>query len=367
MTRLGLAGILLGVLCPTLALGQTMSHSGPKGFTQYHVTKQRVTTVHAPVMNTPPVTQPAPIITAGFVSGGHHHHHHHHGWGYQGGYRQFYYGPVYFVPSPWQQTAQPMPFPMPVQVVPDLGQQTDFSMKKEPKPSSPGAQKRSIELQIKADQKLREQKWSEARAIYSESVSAAPDRAAAHVSLAISYMSISQFDLAVRELKRAIRIEPEIVLSGKKLEQVFGPNSKIVRNSIISKVAHWVRADKDSSDRLFLLGAILFFDGDARAREHLDASMKFNSSGSTLHITAFLNSINNQDQSPPQPAPDGKPNPAGVPLDPLPAADGVPPLKDLPSTPTHVMPKFSDVRFPKSFVPIAESPVPQPEGLSGGR
>ena len=363
MTRLGLAGILLGLLCPPLALGQTMSHSGPRGFTEYHVTKHRVTTVHPPVMNTPPVTQQAPIITAGFVSGGHHHHH---GWGYQSGYRQFYYVPVYFVPNPWQQTAQPVPFPMPINVVPDFGQ-TDFSMKKVAKPSSPAAQKRSIELQIKADQKLREQKWSEARAIYSEAVSAAPDRAAAHISLAISYMSISQFDLAVRELKRAIKIEPEIGLSGKKLEQVFGPNSKIVRNSIISKVAHWVRSDKDNSDRLFLLGAILFFDGDPRARQHLEASMQFNHSGSTLHITAFLNSINNTEPSPPPPAPDGKPNPDGVPLDLLPAVDGVPPLKDLPSTPTHVMPKMTDVRFPKFYVPIAESPVPQPDGPSGGR
>lgn len=361
MTRLVLAGILVGLLCPPWAVGQTITHAGPRGFSQYHVTKQRATTVHSPVIESPPpVYQAPPVITVGFTSGGHHHHHHH-GWGYYGGYRQFYVGPGYFVPNPWQQTAQPMPFPMPISVVPDFGQPNDMAVKKGTKPSSPGAQKRSMELQAKADQRLRDQKWSEARAIYSEAVSAAPDRAEAHLGLAISYMTISQFDLAVRELKRALKHNPEVQLSGKKLEQVFGPNSKVVRNSVISKVAHWVKADKKSSDRLFLLGAILLFDGDARAREHLDASMKFNTSGSTLHITAFLNSINNKDLPPPQPNPEGNPNPDGVPLDPPPAPDGIPLLKDLPTTPATVMPKLTDVRFPKTFVPIAESPVPRPD------
>lgn len=358
MTRLGLVGMIWSLVCPALTLGQTVVHSGPAGFTQFQVTKQRIN-LTPPARNPEPVYQAPPVVTTGFTSGGHYQHCHGWGGGY-GGYRQFYAGPVYIVPYPWQQTSQPVPYSMPFSIVPDVGPQADMLLKKEKKPSSPAARERSIELQVKADQKIRDQKWSEARAVYSEAVSAAPDRPDAHIGLAISYVTISQFDLAVRELKRALKLDPELALNGKRLEQVFGPNGKIVRNSVITKVSHWVQSDKKSSDRAFLLGAMLYFDGDARAREYLESARKLNTSGATLHIKAFLDANNSKPFPPPEPNPDGLPEPVGVPLNPPAAPNGIPLLNDLPSVPEMVLPKLTDVRFPKSFVPVAASPVPKP-------
>ena len=134
-------------------------------------------------------------------------------------------------------------------------------------PSTPAARLRSLEHQARGDQRLREQKWSEARAAYRSSVDAAPDRAEGHLRLGLSLVAIQRFEPAIREFKRALFIDPMIPQMGKVSAALFGPDSQIVRSSIISKVSDWVRDDVRDPNRLFLLGVILHFEGDARGRE----------------------------------------------------------------------------------------------------
>ena len=207
-------------------------------------------------------------------------------------------------------------------------------------PSKPAARLKSLELQAKGDQRLRQQKWAEARAAYADAVTAAPDRAEAHFRLGLCYVAIQQFDSAIAKFKLALRLDPTIPKTGKKLEELLGPASQIVRNSIISKLSDWVGEDIHSSDRLFLLGVVLHFNGDPRAREAFQVAMQMSHSADVGHIALFLNPQTDQ---------------------PIPNPDGIPQLKPQPFAPLNPQPDI-DFRFPKSPMPIPAGPVPIPGG-----
>lgn len=174
-------------------------------------------------------------------------------------------------------------------LVPDVPRDTPFDPTKVPvSPSSPAARLRSLQHQARGDQRLREQKWSEARGAYRAAVDAAPDRAEAHLRLGLSLVTIQSYDSAIRELKRAVFIDPAIPTSGNQSKILFGPDSGLVRSSIISKVTDWVREDYRNSDRLFVLGVLLHFEGDARSREFFEAARRMKRKGDNSHILAFL-------------------------------------------------------------------------------
>ncbi|WP_373653857.1 tetratricopeptide repeat protein [Schlesneria sp. DSM 10557] len=193
----------------------------------------------------------------------------------------------------------PQPMTEPSFLVPNEQRETPFEPTKVPVvPSSPAARLRSLQHQARGDQRLREQRWSEARAAYRAAVDAAPDRAEAHLRLGLSLITIQSFQPAIRELKRAVFIDPTIPASGNQSKILFGPESDVVRSSIISKVMDWVREDYRESDRLFVLGVLLHFEGDARSREFLEAADRMKRQGDKSHILAFLDHAANAPAAP---------------------------------------------------------------------
>jgi tetratricopeptide (TPR) repeat protein len=215
-------------------------------------------------------------------------------------------------------------------------------------PSSDAAQLKSIKLQFKGDQRLREQKWSDARAAYSSAVSAAPDRAESHLRLALCYVAISRYDAAIKQMKRALFLDPTLPKTGSKLIEIFGPDSKVVLNSIISKLSDWVNEDPIDSDRLFLLGVVLHFNDDPRANQFLDAAGRLRKGVDATHVALFM--------KPGAPAPaDANANQA--------APDPMPKLNPMPNIPKVVPPK-QDFRFPRPQKPVTPvpAPVPMPDG-----
>ena len=213
-------------------------------------------------------------------------------------------------------------------------------------PPSPAARLKSLELQARGDQKMREQKWSEARAAYANSITAVPGRAEAHFRLAVCFVAIQRFDLAIREFKRAVVLDPTSVKNAKTLKVLMGPESQIVRTSIVSKLGDWAREEIHNPDRQFLHGAILHLDGDPQAKEVLKTAVKLKAGGDTSYIALFLN-----------------PN-----VDPMngqfaPLAGGVPVLNDRPA-PLFLPQRIADLRFPKPLpqMPQPDGPVPMPDG-----
>ena len=249
-------------------------------------------------------------------------------------------------------------------LIPDVSRDTPFDPSKVPVvPSSPAARLRSLEHQARGDQRLRDQKWSEARAAYRAAVDAAPDRAEAHLRLGMSLVTIQSFEPAIRELKRAVFIDPTIPTSGNQSKILFGPESALVRSSIISKVTDWVREDYRDSDRLFVLGVLLHFEGDARGREFFEAARRMKRKGDSSHIMAFLGGAK---------GPEGEPafvDPVGVDAAKVKEPE-IPELNDKP-LPVQFAPavgngvmgnrEHKNRRLPKPVGPLPGAPVPMPD------
>src|SRR5262249_39407902 len=136
------------------------------------------------------------------------------------------------------------------------------------------------------------------------------------------FVTIAQYEQAIHQIKLALQLDPMVAKSSKTLVDLLGPNSKIVRNSILTKVSDWVSEDAHNSDRLFLLGVVLQSNGDSRAQKAFDLAIKTNTKGDVGHINQFVKSTANSLAKAPVPNPDGVPQSNQPPV--LDAGPGLP-------------------------------------------
>lgn len=155
------------------------------------------------------------------------------------------------------------------------------------KPSTAAGRLKSLKQQVHGDEKFRKGLWGQAYTYYRSAADAAGDRGEARFRLGFCYTTIRHYSSAVREFKRGVFLDPELASSGIASAMLFGPNSEIVRTSVLNKVAEWVREDSQDPDRWFLLGVMLHFEGDERARIALQTGRQL-SSGNQSHFDVFL-------------------------------------------------------------------------------
>lgn len=201
-------------------------------------------------------------------------------------------------------------------------------------PSSTDAKLRSLRAQMSGDEHLRRQAWQHAYVEYKKAVELADDRAEAHFRLGIALVTIQHYDTALLAFQRALHLDPQLPQSGLTLRSLYGEGSDLTINSIISRMTSHAEQDIRDPNRLFLLGLMLHFHGDPRAREILDVGYRLAGRGS--HFLAFLqpqpaNPVNNPAApgtlppaplNPVIPGPDNNPN--ELPEAPRPTLDGQP-------------------------------------------
>jgi tetratricopeptide (TPR) repeat protein len=210
------------------------------------------------------------------------------------------------------------------------------------------AKMRSLEHVSHGDRKMREKKWGEAREEYRTAVDIAPDQAEARLKLAVCSIVIQRFDTAIREMKRAISTDPNVIRNTKFVESVFGEGSQMIRMSVTAKLTDWVNMDIANTDRLFLLGSYLILQNDARSHEFLVASLKLKGGGEVGYLLTAIDAAKDV-ASKAAPAKDLKApqlNPNVVPLVPkklgidilFPKADGVATMKPVEVVPGGPVP-----------------------------
>ncbi len=172
------------------------------------------------------------------------------------------------------------------------------------------------------DEKLKNQQWVQAYINYRNAVMIADGLPEAHLRLGIASVALSRFPEAVQEFKRALFINPAIGSSGETLVGILGPESQPIRRAMTGSVAMWTKEDLRNQDRLFLLGAVLYFDDDRRAREILEAAYRLTGSGD--HLLALLTPA-----TPPTPIAPPSSKPTGNSFPPFPVPPEVPPLPEL--------------------------------------
>lgn len=212
-----------------------------------------------------------------------HHHHRTHA-------PVFYSTAPVWLASPVVMTPQPI---FPVVSVTPVGTPTPIDMaddpaKLPPKPSTPAGKLKSLEHQVRGDEKLRKRLWAQAYMSYRSAIDAAGDRGEARFRQGFTYTAMRHFSSAVREFQRGLFLDATLPESGIGLSMLFGPDSETLRTSIFHKVGEWVKEDPRDPDRWFLLGLMLHYEDDPRSRDALKTAQAL-SDGPQDHIVSLLN------------------------------------------------------------------------------
>ncbi|MBX3443164.1 MAG: hypothetical protein KF774_12230 [Planctomyces sp.] len=239
------------------------------------------------------------------------------------------------------------------------------------KPSTPEAQQRSLRFLAVGDQQLRAGRYSNAVTEYRRAIAAAEDLSAGYFRLGYAFIGLRRYSDAVAQFKYGLILDPSWPDHGESLTQVYGDDNHFERRGAINRVAEWVRGDVRDPDRIFLLAALLHFEGDAKnSGDLLESAVRV--AGEEPHLMAFLNAGlpaegdgEPADELPADQSPPSNP----VPEPPAPgvtrAARPVPPPREAPATnpaPPAVRPSVQPAGG------VVEQAVPQrkPNGNGSG-
>lgn len=190
-------------------------------------------------------------------------------------------------------------------------------------PSSAEAKLKSLRSQGYGDVWLRKTDFVQAYLRYKQAIDHARDRSEPYFRLAVAYAGLGRYELAVRELKRGLRLDPAWPSTGGSLDALFGEDNQLAKSAIVGSVVAWVREDIRDPDRLFLLGVLMHFDDDERSQEFFEAAYRLTGGGQ--HLAAFLTPVEVEPVAGADPVlPEGQPLPEEGALPLPPAGAGAP-------------------------------------------
>ena len=155
-----------------------------------------------------------------------------------------------------------------------------------PLPSTADAKLKSVRAQAQGDKWFKQQEYHKAFDRYKAAVREAPDRGEAHLRLAISYAALGHLDLAVRQLKLGIAADSKLAADAVSLKKIYGEQNAIPQATMVHRATLWAKEDIRDPDRLFLLGTLLYLQGDERASILLETGMELQGGGD--HFRSFL-------------------------------------------------------------------------------
>ncbi|WP_437228024.1 hypothetical protein SH661x_000680 [Planctomicrobium sp. SH661] len=235
--------------------------------------------------------------------------------------------------------------------------------------STPKAQENSFEYQTEGDIQLQQLNYLVASERYRKSIEAARDRADPRYRMAVSLAARSRFLEAVDQLKLAVQLDPTWPQHATSLGQLFGEQNNFEKTRVKQRVAEWTLQDARDPNRLFLLGAMLYMDGDPNAKTMIDTAILV--AGKQDYLLAF-SAPRSQQAAPatttvaPQANGNPVPNPPqpNLPLPAAPAPSPAPQLpppqsgQPLPTKPIPAIPPLPD-ELPASNPP-SNDPLPPP-------
>lgn len=217
-------------------------------------------------------------------------------------------------------------------------------------PSTPQAQESSQQYQTQGDLQLQQLNYYAASERYKKAIDAARDRADPRYRLAVTLAARSRFLEAVDQLKLAVAIDPTWPQHADSLDQVFRAENTFEKTRVKQRVAEWTLQDARDPNRLFLLGALLYMDGDHNSQKLLETAIAL--AGQQQHFLSFLA---------PRTVPVVHSEPAGKVPSSLPAAAEPAPREHIPQPPIPAVPPAPDRDLPGTQKPEGDAkPEPLP-------
>lgn len=128
--------------------------------------------------------------------------------------------------------------------------------------SSPAELARARRDVTNGDRLFRDGKYHEALQKYKSASRQATDLAEAHFRQGISLIATGRYELAATSVKKGIQLSPEFVVSGFRLDEIYG-DAHLAKSTHVESLARAALERPDDSDMLFLLGMFLHLDGES--------------------------------------------------------------------------------------------------------
>ncbi|QDU39887.1 Tetratricopeptide repeat protein [Maioricimonas rarisocia] len=199
-------------------------------------------------------------------------------------------------------------------------------------PSTDQAKLASMRKEHSGDLQMQQRNYAAAAERYRDAIRLAEDRPEPRFRLAIAETSRANFEEAVKEFKTLLRLHPDWAVKGPTLDSLFGDDGLLAKTLVQERLIDWVKEDIRDPDRLFLMGAILYYDNQFdRAETVLETAARLG--GAKPHLRSLLGTLVNNE---PVAAAGGGQGPgdnqAGNPV----PGGGAPVLPPLPNDPDRV-------------------------------
>lgn len=223
-----------------------------------------------------------------------------------------------------------------------------------PRPSNLEAKRKSIRLEAMGDQAFARRDWADAYQRFKQAAEQANDRSEPRQKMAYTMLAQGLYGMVALEFKRAIAIDRNWPRTGLSLADVFGPNSELLRNNMMHRLAGWVREDIRDPDRLFVMGVVLHFNREPdKAIEFLRTAAELTQGAA--HITAFLEPKSALPAAGPV-VPAGAEVPAPTPIGVAPKAPNRLPAPSIGQAP--ILPRGQNPSVPSNLGPTPVGPTP---------
>ena len=113
---------------------------------------------------------------------------------------------------------------------------------------------------------FRRQQFHAALQKYKQAASAAPELAEVHWRQGHALVAIGEYERAATMLKRALALSEDAKRGGFRLEMLYGP-AVATKEMHLERLAEWTLAHQRSPDGYFLIGLILWYDGQSERAE----------------------------------------------------------------------------------------------------
>lgn len=131
------------------------------------------------------------------------------------------------------------------------------------------------------------QKYVEANDRYRKAARSTPQLAVTWFRQGFALAAIGRCDQAAAAIKRGLKLDPAWPKSNFILDRLFGGNAA-AKNACLDAVAAAVKEKPADSDRLFLLGVVLHFDGQDNRAAAAFARAEQTAGNNIGHIEAFM-------------------------------------------------------------------------------
>jgi len=200
---------------------------------------------------------------------------------------------AYYYQNAYQQPAEPAVVNI-VEQQPAAAPQADVAF--EPRQSNFESRMRAGTFIGYGDALFTQQQYLSATERYKTAISYAPDLAIGYFRRGFAYVALGHYDLAAQSFKQGLWLDPNWHRSDFKLDSLYG-RAIAAKENTLDNLAQTALAQADNADVMFLLGVMLYFDGqENRSMKFFARAVELSQGQNADHLQGFAAGIN-QDAS----------------------------------------------------------------------